>query len=253
MNEILLYFAIKYEGDWDQIYSAINRKEKVNTDELKDIIKKETNKFITLIDKEYPSRLKNIYKPPFVLFYRGDLSLINTTKKTIGVVGSRKADSYGKKITENLVKELVNNDYVIVSGLAKGIDSVAHKTCLENKGKTIAVIGNGLNQVYPIENEKLQEQIATFGLIISEYPSNINACKDHFPRRNRIVAGLSDAILVTQASNKSGAMITVSRALELGKDVFCVPDTINKESGCNRLIKEGAKLVENVEDILIEM
>lgn len=253
MEEILVYFALKYLGNWDKIYSAINRKEKVDKEELRKVIENEPNKYVTLLNEKYPSRLKSIYKPPFVLFYKGDLELLNTSNKTIGVVGSRNNDGYGKKITESIVGDLVKENYVIVSGLAKGIDSIAHKACLKNNGKTIAVLGNGLEEVYPIENAKLQDEISTLGLVISEYPSFIKSDKENFPKRNRIVAGLSDAILVTQASKKSGSMITVSRALEMGKDIFCVPDSIDKESGCNSLIKEGAKLVESAKDIIMEM
>lgn len=249
MNEILVYFAIKYGGDWDKIYSAINKKEKVNNEEIKEALLN-CDKYITLLDDNYPQRLKNIYKPPFVLFYKGDINLINSLK-TIGVVGSRENSEYGKKATQKIVKELVENDYVIVSGLAKGIDAIAHRECLDNKGKTIAVVGNGLDKVYPLENKQLQEEIINKGLILSEYPNFIEATKENFPKRNRIVAGLSDSILVTEAKNKSGAMITVNRALEMGKDIFCVPDLINNDSGCNTLIKEGAKLVENINDILV--
>ena len=152
MNEILVYFAIKYGGDWDKIYSAINKKEKVEQEDIKRTLVG-CGEYITLLDKEYPYRLKTIYKPPFVLFYKGDINLLNY-KNTIGVIGSRKNTSYGEKVTKKIVKELVDNNYLIVSGLARGIDSIAHKTCLENNGKTIAVLGNGINVIYPKENEK---------------------------------------------------------------------------------------------------
>lgn len=253
MEDILVYFAIKYGGDWDLIYSAINRKERVDQEELKLIVESNKNKYITLIGDKYPSRLKSIYKPPFVLFYKGDISLLNTECKTIGVIGSRENSDYGKRVTEKLVKELVKEDCIIISGLAKGIDSIAHKACLDSKGKTIAVLGNGINNVYPKDNKMLQDEISNFGVVISEYPDFIESNKDNFPKRNRIIAGLSDGILVTEAKNKSGSMITVSRALEMGKDIFCVPCSIEVESGCNTLIKEGAKLVECAKDILLEM
>ncbi len=252
MNEILAYFAIKYNGDWDEIYAAINRKEKVEPNDIEEMLSK-CGKYITLLDNDYPSRLKGIYKPPFVLFYRGDVSLLNTNNKIIGVVGNRNNSEYGKNVTEQIVRELVKENCLIISGLAKGIDFIAHKTCLENNGKTIAVLGNGVNVNYPFENKELQEVIANEGLIISEYPDFIESKKEHFPKRNRIVAGLSDGILVTEAKNKSGSMITVARALEMGKDIFCVPHLIGQDSGCNSLIKEGANLVECAKDILIQL
>lgn len=253
MEDILVYFAIKYEGDWDKIYGAINRKEKVDPTEMKQVLDTNKSNCITLLSENYPSRLKNIYKPPFVLFYKGDINLLNSKNKTIGVVGSRNNSGYGASATTNLVRELVDNEFIIVSGLAKGIDAIAHKSCLEKNGKTIAVVANGINIFYPSANKELQQTIEENGLVISEYPDFKASNKENFPKRNRIIAGLSDSILVTEASNKSGSMITVSRALEMGKDIYCVPYQMGSNSGCNSLIKEGAKLVESVKDILIDM
>ena len=253
MEKILVYFAIKYEGDWDKIYQAINKKEKVDTKEMEEVLSTIDCEYITLINEKYPSRLKHIYKPPFVLFYKGNVDLLNSFKKTIGVVGSRKCSKYGCFATEKLVKELTKENVIIVSGLASGVDSIAHNSCLLEKGDTIAVVGNGINIFYPLENKKLQEDIANSGLIVSEYPPGVGAIKENFPKRNRIIAGLSDGILVSEAKYKSGSMITVTRGLELGKEIFCVPDSIYNESGCNKLIKEGAKLVECANDILVEL
>ena len=253
MDQILVYFSIKYRGDWDEIYSAINRKEKVDQKEVERVVEECNCKYITLLDDNYPKRLKSIYKPPFVLFYSGDISLLSDCYKSIGVVGSRNCSNYGKKATQDIVKDLVKENFIIVSGLAKGIDSISHETCLENNGKTIAVLGNGINIYYPLENSSLQEIIKNRGLLISEYPPFKESNKDTFPKRNRIIAGLADAIVVTDAKYKSGSMITVSRALEMGKDIFCIPHHIYSNSGCNMLIKEGAKLIENAKDILTEM
>ena len=253
MENILLYFAIKYEGDWDKIYAAINKKEKVDSVEMEEVLKENKSNYITLLDSQYPSRLKCIYKPTFVLFYKGDISLLNSNNKTIGVVGSRKNSEYGKKTTTQIVKDLVKENIIIVSGLAKGIDSIAHHSCIDNGGKTVAVLGNGFDSCYPLENSDLLENVAKYGVVISEYPDFVEACKENFPKRNRIIAGLSDAILVTEAKKKSGSMITVSRALEMGKDIYCIPSNIGKDSGCNLLIKEGAKLVECGQDILLEL
>lgn len=253
MEDILIYFAVKYEGDWDKIYSAINKKEKVDQKELEEMLTKNTSECITLLSEFYPQKLKNIYKPPFVLFYKGNIELLNQESKSIGVVGSRRNSSYGENSTKVIVKDLVKNNVTIISGLAKGIDSIAHESCLEEKGNTIAVLGNGIDVNYPIENKELQNKIIENGLILSEYPSFKESNKEQFPKRNRIIAGLSDAILVTEASQKSGSMITVSRALEMGKDIFCVPYKIGLNSGCNSLIREGARLVESAHDILLEL
>ena len=253
MNKILVYFAIKYNGDWDQIYAAINRKEKVDVSEMEKIVDRCECNYITILDSNYPIRLKSIYKPPFVLFYKGDITLLDNAYKTIAVVGSRNCSLYGKKASEQIVKELTDEKFLIISGLAKGIDSIAHLTCLENEGKTIAILGNGIGIYYPDENKVLQETIANKGLILSEYPYSVSANKENFPKRNRIIAGLADGVLVTDCKNKSGSMITVSRALEMGKDIFCIPHPIGVNSGCNTLIKEGAKLVESVKDIAFDL
>lgn len=251
MEKILVYFAIKYEGDWDRIYKAINMKEKVDSDEMESMLENHNEKYITLISDNYPSKLKNIYKPPFVLFYRGDESLFE--EMSIAVIGSRENSEYGEKVTKDLTAQLVDKKCSIISGLAQGIDAIAHKTALEKNGKTIAVLGNGLDVIYPSCNKELQKEIELKGLVISEYPNKVQPNKENFPIRNRIVAGLSSGVLVTEAKKKSGTMITVARALEMGKEVFCVPNNLYDESGCNTLIKEGAKLVENANDILNEL
>jgi len=152
-------------------------------------------------------------------------------------------------MTEKIVIDLVKRGYTIVSGMAKGIDSIAHKTCLKEKGKTIAVVGSGLDFTYPKENLELQKEIEQNGLIISEYPDFVVPKAYHYPNRNRIIACLSNAIVVTEAKVRSGTLITVRYGLECGKEIFAVPYLANGESGCNLLIKEGAQLVENVDDM----
>ena len=170
-------------------------------------------------------------------------------KNIIAVIGARENSLYGEKMTKKLVIDLVNNGYSIISGLAKGIDAIAHKTCLENDGNTIAVIGSGLNYIYPKENYYLYKEIGKNGLIISEYPDFVKPIAFHYPSRNRIIAGICDSILVTEAKNKSGTMITVKYGLDCGKDIFAVPSEACLDSGCNKLIKEGAQLVETIDDL----
>lgn len=248
MNEILLYFAVKYEGDFEKIYTAIMNKEKCDYNEVQEIVSKIKCKYTTVIASDYPSKLKNLNRPPFVIFYEGDLNLLN--KKIVAVIGSRKNSEYGKKICEKLVKELVDNDYVIISGLARGIDAISHQVALNNKGNTIAVLGNGIDYYYPKSNEELQKSIINKGLIISEYPLMTKPIKENFPNRNRIIAALCDGVLVIESKKRSGTMITVNEALNLGKDIMCVPTRANENSGCNYLIKNGAHLVENGFDVI---
>lgn len=204
-------------------------------------------------DENYPKKLLNIYDPPGILYLKGG-NYRDTLH--IGIVGSRMATSYGKAVALNISENLSCEDVCIVSGLAKGIDAKAHEGALKGHGGTIGVLGTGLNIVYPKENSSLYAQVLVHpnSLILTEYPLNESAKPYHFPRRNRILSGLSDGILVVEATDKSGALITANLAMEEGKDVFAIPGLITSKSsvGCHRLIKDGAKLVSNKMDILEE-
>lgn len=248
MEEILLYFSLKYNGDFHKILKALQTKEKVTKQQINDAKATLKANYTTIISDDYPASLKEISCPPFVLFYYGDLSLLNN--QCIGVIGSRKPNDYGKEVTQKIVHDLVNNGYTIVSGMALGIDAIAHQSALDNNGKTVAVLGSGIDCCYPKTNFKIYNEMKSSQLIISEYPNGLNAKPYHFPVRNRIIAGLSASILVTEANNKSGTMITVGYALDQGKDIFCIPSRINDPSGCNTLIQQGAKLVLNINDII---
>lgn len=251
-NEVILYFALKYDGNWENIYSAIKQKEKFDQDLFNDLKKNLLNTdYVTLLDENYPNCFKEIYKPPFILFYKGNFNLLNSNK-TLGVIGSRKCSEYGKKSTEFIIKNL-NKDIVIVSGFAKGIDTCAHESALNNNLNTIAVLGSGINNCYPIDNINLYNNLSTSdkGLILSEYPDYVEPKKENFPFRNRLIAGLSKSILVTDANQKSGTSITINYALNYGKTIYCVPNKINLEqpSFCNDLIRDGAILVRSGFDI----
>jgi len=204
-------------------------------------------------DENYPERLKKIYDPPAFLFIKG--SIIPQDDLSIGIVGSRATSQYGKSVTEQFSKDLIELKFTIISGMARGIDSVAHKTALKSGGRTIAVLGSGIDNIYPPENNKLLEQIAENGAVISEYPLGTYPDAGNFPKRNRIISGLSLGVLITEAGAKSGALITAFQALEQNREVFAVPGPINsgKSAGSNQLIKEGAKLVQGVQDIIREL
>lgn len=248
MEEIILYFSLKYQGDFDKIYQALERKEKVD-EKLKEKLKASLkSQFTTIISKDYPSALKEISCPPFVLYYYGSLELVNT--KCIGVIGMRHPTIYGIEVTKLIVNELVAHNYTIVSGLALGIDAIAHKSAMNSLGKTIAVLGSGIDYCYPLKNKSVYQAMKNNHLIISEYPGNLVPKKINFPRRNRIISGLSESILVTEANKHSGTMITVGHALEQGKDIYCIPGRINDPLGCNHLIQQGAKLVMDINDII---
>lgn len=209
-------------------------------------------KIIKCIDKEYPNRLLHIYDYPILLYAKGDVQLLNSDK-TISIVGSRECTEYGRKITKRISFLMASENYIVISGMAKGIDSCAHIGALEANGKTIVVLGCGIEYIYPKENEKLYHSIIkNSGLIISEFPLSTRPDKTYFPMRNRIIAGLADKVLVTEARQKSGSIITAELALEQGKDIYAIPGNItSKQSqGTNELIKDGAIVVTTLEDIL---
>ena len=203
-----------------------------------------------LIDsKEYPEKLKNIYDSPKKLYVIGNKNLLY--KKGIAIVGTRNATAYGKKVAYDFAKELSENDIVVISGLALGIDTYAHIGAL--KGGTIAVLGSGIDQIYPKENVELAREILkNNSCIISEYPLGSKPESLHFPQRNRIISGLGEGVLVVEANKKSGALITAEFALEQGKEVFVVPGDIRKpqSEGTNKLIQDGAMLVTVGKEIL---
>ncbi len=210
-------------------------------------------KVVTWHDPDYPSRLKEIYDYPPILYVRG--SLLPADEWCLAVVGTRRATVYGRQVTEEIVADLAQNKITIVSGLARGIDSVAHRSALEAGGRTIAVFACGLDIVYPAENASLARSIIQQGALISEYPLGTKPRADNFPRRNRIMSGLSLGVLVIEAGETSGAMITARLALEQNREVFAIPGSILSpvSNGTNHLIQEGAKLVRNYTDILEEL
>jgi len=210
-------------------------------------------KVLTYNDPSYPSRLKEIYDYPPLLYVRG--SLLPQDEWCLAVVGTRRATVYGRQVTEEIVTDLAQSKITIVSGLAKGIDSVAHQAALAAGGRSIAVFACGLDIVYPADNANLARQIIQQGSLISEYPLGTRPKADNFPRRNRIMSGLSLGVLITEADETSGAMITAHMALEQNREVFAIPGSILSPAsrGTNHLIQEGAKLVRDYTDILEEL
>ncbi len=239
MRKQILYYAWKYHGEWKAIAKAIAKKEEwfeIQYD----------GDFVTIVDTEYPEQLHTLEFPPWILFYEGDLSLLD--KKAVGVVGSRKASPYGIRACKHIVS-LLKEHYVIVSGVAKGIDCFAHREAFSNH--TIGVIGCGLDVIYPRENKDIYDQLKERHLMISEYPKGVKPFAHHFPWRNRLIAALSSSIIVVEANIKSGTMLTVNEALILNKPIYCVPHTYFdiQGKGCNLLISQGAYLLVDDDDI----
>lgn len=219
-----------------------------------ELIKKHNVSWTTLIDSDYPSLLKEIHAPPPVLYWQGE-SVWQDTEKTVAFVGARKGTNYGQRAINAVIPTLVAAGYTIVSGGAYGVDTMAHRAAIESGGKTIVVIGAGLLIPYLAGNQKLFKQVVAAGsTVVSAFPLMHGADKWTFPVRNRIIAGLSQGCVVVQAAKKSGALITSSYALQEGRQVFAVPGPFDDElsAGCLNLIKEGAKVVQNAQDILEE-
>ncbi|MBI4690587.1 MAG: DNA-protecting protein DprA [Nitrospirae bacterium] len=208
---------------------------------------------VTFHDRDYPETLKNIDDAPIVFYMKGKIQ--KEDRYAISVVGSRKFSSYGKFAAEKLSGELVSMGFTIISGMARGIDTLAHVAALKAGGRSIAVLGSGIDIPYPAENKGLIEKIANSGYVMSEFPLGTKPDKENFPRRNRIISGLSLGVLVIEAAAGSGSLITASCAVDQGKEVFAVPGNINSinSAGTNDLIKKGAKIVQNAGDIVEEL
>lgn len=211
------------------------------------------NHLVTLADPDYPKALLEIADPPPLLYAKGNLALLN--KLSIAIVGSRNASVQGEKNAEAFAQGLAEHGLCIVSGLALGIDGAAHRGALKAKGDTIAVVGTGLDMVYPAQHRDLAHQIAKSGLIISEFPLGTLSKPQNFPRRNRLISGLSLGCLVVEANLKSGSQITARLSAEQGREVFAIPGSIHSPlaKGCHQLIKQGAKLVDSLQDIVEEL
>jgi DNA processing protein len=209
-------------------------------------------RLVTYVSQDYPKSLFEIPDPPPFLYVKGEL---RSHELSIAIVGSRRATSYGLMTTGKLAEALASHGVCVVSGMARGVDTAAHKGALQAGGRTVGVLGCGVDTVYPPENRVLFDRMADAGCLVSEFPLGTQPLAENFPRRNRIISGLSSGVLVVEAAEKSGSLITAQYALEHGRDVFAVPGNISfaTSRGCNRLIKQGAKLVDCVEDILEEL
>ena len=254
-RKILIYLAVKYDGDPFKIINAVRLREDehVPYSEMEKVYDSIKSKVITYLDKDFPSKLKTMFRPPLVLFYYGDITLLDDNKRRYGVVGSREYSEYGEAVTKKIVEEM-GRGKVLVSGMAKGIDTIGHQAALDNKVRTIAVLGSGIDNCYPEENKELYERLKKEELVISEYPNMSEPDKAHFPMRNRIVVALSDALIVPQInSHVSGTTISVNLAVGSNKPVYVVPHSIFEGTVNNDLIQEGANVAESGRQILEDL
>ncbi len=235
------YYLLKEGVDWKEAKREVDR------------VRKEGYKLVTLTDEDYPQNLLSIYDPPPYLYVLGELS--KEDEHSIAVVGSRLCDGYGKRVAQEIAMGLSERGITVVSGVAKGIDAISHTAAIEAGGRTVGVLGNGVDVVYPLANRHLYKQIPKKGALISEFSLQTPPDASNFPRRNRLISGVSMGVVVIQASKNSGSLITAYFALEQNREVFAVPGSVFSKlsGGCNELIKNGAKLVESVEDIIEEI
>jgi len=239
-----------------QIASFIEKRRTISLEKEIETLCQARINIITFDNVDYPYLLKEISCPPLILFYKGNKQILS--EHLFAIVGTRRFSNYGRIVTNDITQQVLENNLVTTSGLALGIDTLVHQKCVENNFPTVAVLGSGLDDfnIYPRSNYSLaQEIICKGGLLISEYPPGTQALKQHFPARNRLISGLSLGTLVTEARQKSGALITAHFALEQNREVFAIPGPINQQTsdGTNNLIKKGAKLVHDVSDILAEL
>lgn len=234
--------------------SIVDEKNKNNLDKYLQYMQRNQIEILTIYDKEYPKKLKEIYDPPAVLYIKGNKEILK--EKAIAIVGCRLCTKYGEVVAKKIAYDLSISNINIISGLARGIDTYSHIGCLNGNAKTIAVVGSGLDTVYPEENKKLfNEIINKGGVIVSEYVVGTKPLAQNFPKRNRIISALSEGVVVVEARKKSGTLITVDCALEHGRELYVVPGNINSTNsyGTNELIKQGAKIITDAEDILLDL
>lgn len=261
IKEVFGSFRLCFEADRKELDASFLTAEIVDKiialrrgDPLKylDDLKNRGIEVVTIDEDQYPILLSKISKPPYILYYRGDISIAN--KFCLAIVGARNCTVYGKKVARDLASSLSAENIVVVSGMARGIDTEAHMGALDAAGKTVAVLGSGVDIVYPRENKVLYDNLVEKGLVMTEFSPGTRPEPGNFPIRNRIISGLSKGIIVVEAQKRSGALITADAALEQGRDVFAVPGAITSSlsEGCNNLIKQGACLVTCYQDILQE-
>jgi DNA processing protein len=243
----------KVDGIGEEVAKSITKwRENVRLDDELARIERENVRVVTQLDDEFPQNLREIHDPPLVLYVRGALK--KNEKLAVAVVGTRRPTHYGQESARKLAYQLAHCGVAVISGGARGIDTAAHRGALQAKGRTIAVVGTGLDVIYPAENKKLFDEIAESGAVVTEFPFGTKPTKTNFPMRNRILSGWSLGVIVVEAGLHSGASITATQAAEQGRQVFAVPGRIDSpmSKGTHRLIKEGAKLTEDVEDVLSE-
>ncbi len=248
-RDILIALAVNCDGDWDRIMDMIHARKVMPEEEINTIAAKGLQA-ITIIDDDYPRYLRNSYKPPICLFYKGDKSLIKDGENLVGYVGSRDATPYALKMAGKICAGISDKGFTVVSGMARGVDGAALRAAIKGKGKAVAFLGSGIDRPYPESNRDLYNELCTSGLVLSEYPFEIEPKPSNFPFRNRMIAASCRALIVGEAKPRSGTSVTVNYAVSANCDVGAVPFEAGAEFINNQLIKEGAALIENAGDAI---
>lgn len=247
-RQIILALCLKYNGVWEDIYDAIKRKERLSKEEILESEKNNQVKYVTIVDDNYPESLKNIYKPPFILFYYGDISLLNKRSEILSVVGTKNPSSYALNMTRSFMASL--HGVTIASGFNVGINKAALETALDNCHNAIGVLPCGINSPFPKENFELYNRLKEEGLIISEYPNEYYPLKENMSFYNRIIAGVSKVIFVSECLDKCGTSVAINYAIDFGCDVAVLPHRIDEEDKyCNYLIQNGAIPITELKDL----
>ena len=249
-KEILLFLSQLYEGDVEKVLSHIKAKKDIDCVKAEDCINKVKASYFTLLDEIYPEGWKQLFLPPILCYYEGDIALLKDLDRSVTYVGSRDASKEGLSAAYEFGKKLAKDGVIIVSGLARGIDSEVMRGAMEGKGKIIGISGAGIDIDYPTSSKEIYEYTRSHGLLLSEYPEGVSPSPNNFPLRNRLLAATGKVTIVGEAELRSGSLITANHAINLGKDVGCLPSLARKGSGTNALIKDGAYLIDEAEDIL---
>ena len=251
ISEVLLTISFQTAGDWDTMFKMIKNKEALNKEWLiksNDLVK---SQYINIVDNNYPECYKHTKKPPLLLYYYGDLKLLNTP--LIAVVGSRHPTDYQKRMTEKILHDFfnkTNNKYGLISGLAKGIDQIAMEVAISHQAKLVGILGSGIEYCYPKENHHLYDYCKNHGLLLSEYPDMTKPLPEHFPMRNRLIAEACKAMFVPASNSRSGTSCSIRLALEAGKDILAMPCNLEENDYTNYLIHDGASVVLNSDDLI---
>ena len=251
-RENLITLAIRYSGEIRKLIDAITKKEMATDAEYEHYMRHMKCNVLTILDDAYPEYLKHVYLPPLVLFYYGDISLLNNRDKNLAIVGAREASQSGLRNVYDLTEQVASK-YNIVSGLAMGVDAAAHRACIEAGGKTIAVLGCGIEQCYPSINRSLYEEIKANHLLISEYYNYIPPYAENFHQRNRLIAGFSKGLLLGESRIHSGSQITLSFAESMNLNLMAIPSSEMENSLCNQVIRSGCPVVLCAQDIIDNM